>query len=90
VSQCKVQAIPRPFPEQSAPTPLPSAFGLITMLKKPLIFILLFSKTIYKEAMYFVGVLMDKNEKKANNVMKAMMKMSKINIKELQEAYDAA
>lgn len=35
-------------------------------------------------------MLMDKNEKKANNVMKAMMKMSKINIRELQEAYDAA
>lgn len=35
-------------------------------------------------------MLMDKDPKKAGNVMKAMMEMSKINIKELQAAYDKA
>ncbi|HYC28020.1 MAG TPA: VOC family protein, partial [Chitinophagaceae bacterium] len=32
----------------------------------------------------------DKNKKKAGAVMKAMMQMKKIDIKKLQEAYDAA
>lgn len=35
-------------------------------------------------------MLMDKNKKKAANVMKAMMQMSKIVIKDLQTAYDNA
>lgn len=35
-------------------------------------------------------MLMDKDKKKAGNVMKAMMKMSKIVIKDLQAAYDNA
>ncbi len=35
-------------------------------------------------------LLMDKNEKKANSVMKTMMQMSKLDIRKLQEAYDAA
>ncbi len=33
-------------------------------------------------------MLQDKNPKKANNVMQAMLKMGKINIKALQQAYD--
>lgn len=35
-------------------------------------------------------LLLDKNEKKANSVMKAMMQMSKLNIKEIEAAYEAA
>ncbi len=35
-------------------------------------------------------MLMDKNQKKANNVMAVMMEMNKIIIKDLQAAYDAA
>ena len=37
-----------------------------------------------------IEMLQDKNPKKATNVMQVMMKMRKLEIKPLQEAYDAA
>ncbi|NII28115.1 VOC family protein [Pseudoflavitalea sp. X16] len=37
-----------------------------------------------------VEMLLDKDQKKADSVMKAMMQMNKIDIKKLQEAYNAA